>query len=857
MITRIQAIGGAIAIVFGAFVLNAFESFSIPAASAGSIVVQDASVSFSGSTFMNCRVASVGIYSGSLGSTSVYGGALAVLQSLQLVEVVFGVITSTIVPSLVGFNFTFDAFNSSFIACSARTNSTAVRPGTANGGGGAVYLNSVAFSNVTFRSSTFINCTVNVASGASGVPSNCSGGAISLEILTASNATLGIFSCTILNCAVVGIGLANLAIRGGGVAVSRAAAVSVASSTISGCSIIGASSVFVVSGGAGISATLVRLVSLINSSLDAADGLDESGTSAGLLVLPSASSFARISITNSSLSCVGSVALNITCIDDTGFFPTLCVLPGPWLSLANANISQLASSDSSFLSIGSNLLALQQNVSFNFSNSFVLCNSTQFAVFIKQSYRFVVVSCSQCPEFQIALTANRASLERLVTSPVVDRGVSLNSQNNKADTCPFGIVDCSTYLNVTSGFWTAYSNAYSPLKDVVRCPPGYCSCNSSACPLNPPLSISLITDSLCSGNRIGVLCGGCAAGFTQSWNGQSCISNDDCSQNLWWVWTLSILWYTYFALYITISCGRYSSGAVSCLLFYFQMSFLASSLEQTNASNVIGLFSQFQSILALYSKACYAPNMSAYNATAAKLIGPVLVFVMAIAWTRIIQILQPRLKQRNLEINVSYGGTIAATTLFVFSNVINVVFALVDCTGDGVVFIDGTVQCYDATWIVLIFIVVLLILFPVAFAMALKFKKLSQEARAAACRSFKTDVYYWGALTLTFRLLMSLVQFLQIYYPNMCAFFRLSMSIAMFCALLLLRPYLHPATFSLDVVCYCCLIVQFSLQVNLQTQAIKPQTPTPAKVKLNSSDHGRRSQLSRCVPIRHILKRFL
>ena len=119
MITRIQAIGGAIAIVFGAFVLNAFGYAGDLATSAGSIAVQDASVSFSGSTFMNCRVASVGIYSGSLGSTSVYGGALAVLQSLQLVEVVFGVITSTIVPSLAGFNFTFDAFKQGTIVCSS------------------------------------------------------------------------------------------------------------------------------------------------------------------------------------------------------------------------------------------------------------------------------------------------------------------------------------------------------------------------------------------------------------------------------------------------------------------------------------------------------------------------------------------------------------------------------------------------------------------------------------------------------------------------------------------------------------------------------------------------------------------
>jgi hypothetical protein len=308
-----------------------------------------------------------------------------------------------------------------------------------------------------------------------------------------------------------------------------------------------------------------------------------------------------------------------------------------------------------------------------------------------------------------------------------------------------------------------------------------------------------------------VLCGGCPCNFTQSIDGKTCISNDDCAKNLGWVWTLSVFGYAAFSLYTVLNCGKYSSGMFSSVLFFFQMSSFASSLDESNTSNTILHYSQFQSIVSWYSQACYAPNMSAYNATVARLIGPLFVLVFSVAWTRILLSLQPRLQQRNIEINVSYSGTIAVSILFVFSSVASVVFTLVQCS-DGVVFIDGTVACYDSTWKVLVAVVVLLCLVPVAFAAALRLNKLSENARAAVCQAYTTPMFYWGAVTLGFRLLISVTLFLQADLPNVLAFVRLFLSTCMLLLLVHLRPYVDPSTFWVDVVCYVCLIAQFGLQ---------------------------------------------
>jgi hypothetical protein len=821
-VTREQAMGGAVAIVAGAFVYNSMSySYVTYPTSVGSTYLQDCRVAVTGSSFTDCKA---GSFTGgpAVGTASVYGGALSLLHSPQVSTFINNFWPPSQAPKLAGFNATFSISSCSFTACSAVTNSTSVVPGAASSGGGAVYF-SVAFANVSLQSSSFSSCSVVVAIGAIGFPaSNSSGGGISVEIPSGSivtNASVLLSSNTFWNCSANGAGQYSpfTVVRGGGVAVSRAAAIKISNTSFSACSVAGASSISVVSGGAGLSAVLVPSVSLTGCWFDGAASQDSSGTSAGLLVLPSGAAPARIAIGSCSFSSVGNVSLKVACVDAaTGLNSAACVQPGPAVSALNSNISQLAPGidGSDFSSIGSAMVSLQQNVSVASSNSLLVCNSTQFAVFRKQLFQNVLYSCSPCPNLQVALTSNAALLETvsaISAAPLIAQCMPLPS----ATSCPFGIAACTTSVNVTSGFWAAFSN-YSVTNRTLtlasRCPPGYCSCGSTSCPLQPPLAYNENPNSLCAGNRTGVLCGGCPPSFTQSIDGKTCISNDDCAQNLGWVWTLSVLGYSAFSLYVVVNCGKHSSGLFSCVLFYFQMSSFASSLDESNASNAILHYSQFQSIVSLHSKACYALNMSAYSATLAGLIGPLFVLVFAVAWTWIILVLQPRLQQRSIDMSVSYSGTLAVSILFVFSSVASVVFTLVQCTRDGVVFIDGTVACYDNNWKVLIAVVVLLCLVPVAFAAALRLNKLPEDARAAVCQAYTAPMFYWGAVTLGFRLLISVTLFLQAELPNVLAFVRLFLSTCMLLLLVHLRPYVYPRTFWVDVVCYLCLIAQFGLQ---------------------------------------------
>jgi hypothetical protein len=830
-VTREQAMGGAVAIVAGAFVYSTSrENFG--QSSFGSTYMQDCRVAVSGSSFTDCEA--VSLTSGpALGTASVYGGALSVLHSPQVST--FVVETSPLPPTqaeLAGFNVTFFVSRCSFSACSAVTNSTSVVPGAASGGGGALYFGIAAFANVSLQSSSFSSCFVVVAIGAIGFPaSNSSGGGVLVDILNGSNVTSAsvlLLSNTFWNCSANGAGQYSpfTAVRGGGVAVSRAAAIKVLNTSFSTCSVSGASSVSVVSGGAGLSAVLVPSVSLTGCSFDGAASQDSSGTSAGLLVLPSGAAPAIIAIDSCSLfSSIGTVILNITCVDAaTGLNSAACVQPGPAVSASNSNISQLApaTDGSDFSSIGSAMVSLQQNVSVMSTNSLLVCNSTQFAVFRKSLFPNVVYSCSPCPNLQVSLTSNAVLLDTVSpdsAAPLIAQCIPLPS----ATSCPSGIAACTTSVNVTSGFWAEFSNLTTwPLTDASQCPAGYCACGDNpSCLLPPPLSNAANPNPLCSGNRSGVLCGGCVSGFTQSLDGRTCISNEVCSQNLWWVWTLSILWWAAFGLGIVVSSSGQSSGAISCVLFFFQISSLASIETSRSRSGPkwAVVVAQFGTIFSLTSMSCWAPDMSAYDVTAAKLIGPCFVLLFSIAWTRLLSNLKPRLQRHGVDMDVSYSGTFAVTLLFVFSNVSSVVFALVTCTSDGKVFIDGNVECYNTSWRILIGVVVILCFVPIAFAGALLRNKLPEQARCAVCRAYTERLFYWGAVTLAFRLLMFITPLIvKVQYPNVSAFVHLVLSGMMCCVLVHMQPYVAVNTFWIDVCCYLCLGAQFGLQTISSTR---------------------------------------
>lgn len=297
---------------------------------------------------------------------------------------------------------------------------------------------------------------------------------------------------------------------------------------------------------------------------------------------------------------------------------------------------------------------------------------------------------------------------------------------------------------------------------------------------------------------------------------QSCIPNEICVRNLWWVWTVSILGFAVYGLYIVIS-AEFADSTVSCVLFYLQISSFASSAgrsEDLYSLLQVSQISQVRSVVSFASQACYGPNMTAYNAMASDLLGPLFLVNFCMAWTWIIRALQPWLQRRNIHLDVSYSGTLTIAILYVFSTVATVVFTLVDCTSydsDGVVLIDGTVPCLDSNWKGLTVVVVLLCLFPVAFFAALWWNKLPANARAAVSCNFTQPVFYWEALTLEFRLLIAVMQFVE-GYANLAAFVRMVLSLGMLCLLMTLRPHIYSRTFWMDVLCYACLVAQFGLQ---------------------------------------------
>jgi hypothetical protein len=830
-VTRVQAIGGAVAVVVGVYMTNFYGPLSSGRVSSGGISVRDSVVEFSRIMVTNCTA--ISLTDSCLGSSSVFGGAFAVLHSAQVSNFMTGLLLpSSGVLGASGSNVTVLISNSHFLQCSVSSSASSGRLGEANGGGGAVYARSAALNNFSMIKSTFNSCTVTVASGTTGLPSFSSGGALAVDAEDSNSSFAAISSSTFFNCSVQGANISNMGVLGGAAHVFRAGHITVIRTNFTNCSVIDAVIGEVISGGTAMSAVVTGNMFVLDCVFDASGGQDASQTSNGLLVLARNSSNALTSVSNCDFIS-STVVVRVQCVGDDGARRLAGSCVGPNMALTRCTIQQIASqaiSDnndiSDFNTTGSSLMALQSLGRVSFTGSRMRCALPRFAAFKTQaggsSTSSAVYSCRPCPPLQISLAATEVSLEELSTARNIDRCFPVSFNAPSISVCPFAVADCTTFVLVSRGFWTNVSES-GALETAVRCPLGYCGCinvTQGACLLPPLISIDRNRDPLCNGNRVGRLCGGCPPDFTQSMDDITCISNAACSENLWWVWTLSILGFAVYSLYIVVSCRKSDVGAFSCVVLYFQMSSFtenfAADADQPDGLVAILEFAQMHSVAAMYRDACYAPSMSAYNATAFKLIGPLLVLLFAVAWTWIIQKLQRRLQQRNIDISVSYSSTLAVTVLFVFSNVSNVVFTLVECSSysgpDAVVFIDGTVPCKDAKWGVLVFVAALLFLFPVAFAAALRLKSFPPSARDSVCGKYSGPMFYWGAVSLSFRLLISASQFLRVDYPNALAFTRMLMSVGVFSILLCKRPYVHERTFWVDVACYVCLIAQFGLQ---------------------------------------------
>ena len=451
---------------------------------------------------------------------------------------------------------------------------------------------------------------------------------------------------------------------------------------------------------------------------------------------------------------------------------------------------------------------------------------------------FLTFSCAPCARsFEIAQTSR--SLELSNFQNVTNLGqVCKATASIDLQQCPFGVPLCSTTVNIAVGFWASFS-ADGKLGDATRCPRNYCGCNNipnfnySSCQLEPPFSRTFqpdvrTNDNLCNGNRTGVLCGGCKSGFTQSLDGYSCISNEECEKNVGWVWAVSIIGYFLYSLYIVISSLQASKlGLLKCVLFYGQMSSFAqfdpisASSQASESSSVFSWLSrvtQFESISSLSSKACYGTDIGAYGFTALQLYGPATVLIFAVLLALVLKGAQPFLQRHSISVEISTTATITNVILLIFSSLSTVIFKLITCSKividnstESVVFIDGSMKCYDEKWKGLIAVVVLLCVVPFLFAAALHFRRLPQNVQKVVCGAYSESRYYWGAVTLLFRLVMSIMFTTIRDTPSTAALLQCFLCVAMIMLLMHQKPYCHAATYFFDIFCHAILVVQFGL----------------------------------------------
>jgi hypothetical protein len=615
----------------------------------------------------------------------------------------------------------------------------------------------------------------------------------------------------------------NVFVSGGGLHIQAADSFSFQNGFISNCSVDDAFSTFLQSGGGALSTQNVSVVRISDSIF-----LDNSDSSfSGSIVLQQLKE-----------DC----GMNVT-MDRSRVF----VQPNTreLMSLSKASVFH---ADNSSL----NCLNFTDNVA-------ILISGAALAP-------YVTFSCKSCQRpFDIAQTSRTLDLSKFHSVKNLGERLCQSTASSDLQQCPFGVPFCSTIVNIAVGFWASFS-ADGKLRDATRCPRNYCGCrnipnyNFSFCQLEPPFSPTFqpdvrTNDNLCNGNRNGVLCGSCKSGFTQSLDGYSCISNEECQKNVGWTWAASIIGYGIYSLYIVTSSLQASNlGLIQCVLFYGQMSSFAQlnpitatlqASESSSISSWLPRVSQFESITSLFSKTCYGSDIGTYHFTALQLYGPAIVLIFAVLLAFVLKRGQSFLQRHGISIQISIFATISNVILLIFSSLSTVVFKLITCSkiaidnsNDDVVFIDGTMKCYDVKWKSLVAVVVLLCVVPFLFAAALYFRWLPQDAQNSVCGAYSELRYYWGAVTLLFRLVMSIVFTTIRDSPSTAGLIQSFLCLAMIMLLMHQKPYCHAATYLFDIFCHSILAVQFGLVSMGSVSTSLGLVPSTSNPYFNTLNHA-------------------
>jgi hypothetical protein len=511
------------------------------------------------------------------------------------------------------------------------------------------------------------------------------------------------------------------------------------------------------------------------------------------------------------------------------------VLNSNTLDLSNSVFASSAMLTSSLISTANPTSVLS-------SNSSVTCPPNSH-VSVANASDLLNIACASCPILSFSYSSNNLMLDviqQLQRSLVSLSALSqcYSSSRDGVTSCPFGVVSCTGTLAVTPGLWLFFKNtsaddgsdmSFFP-SAAARCPIGFCGCSNmqrGSCEVTAPLDLyrnaafSLDT-SLCDNNRTGVLCSRCLPGFTATINEQGCMTNQDCREKLAWIWAVLLFSYMMYGLYITFSCLNYSSGIMSALLFFAQISQfaiprLSTSASSSSLASSLSNIAHFDPIVSSYNNLCLGENVSTFRLVLMKLWVPVFVLVFALFWAWVLKVYQRTVVSVTLDRTISYVGTLAHCLLLVFSSLASAVFKLIQCADvDGVgrvVFLDGERACYDGTWTALLCAVIALVLMPFGFAFLLVYsKKIPLAARYALCHAYTDKFYFWAAVTLSSRMFMSLAAAFS-ENPAVSHIVLLVISVIMTLLLIQCKPYREQATYRIDLMCHLCLILQFSMSI--------------------------------------------
>jgi hypothetical protein len=218
--------------------------------------------------------------------------------------------------------------------------------------------------------------------------------------------------------------------------------------------------------------------------------------------------------------------------------------------------------------------------------------------------------------------------------------------------------------------------------------------------------------------------------------------------------------------------------------------------------------------------------MGAYAATLAQLSGPAIVVFVSLVLTLVAGRLQLRFanyfRKHKLKFRESFSVVLVNVLQLLFSSVSNVIFRLINCVdlGGSVsvdeeprrVFIDGTKKCSGYQHDFLVAAAVLLSIVLVLFCAGLKFGKISSHTRALVCSAYTDSRYYWIAVQLVFRFIVTVISATVSEVPSVAAMSMCICSIFMLVMLVTFRPYVDKRTHCMDAFCHTFLIAQFLLQ---------------------------------------------